>query len=174
MVDERTYDPNQSVSGSRDPISVPGDRRSTNSGDANQAEQQRMNSAAQYQATQPQQPAPKGRTITIGGIEVPFTPAPVGHSTGAVTRLAQRAREQERTQANVGLHPSATPEALANARYVAMPSGGLQALAERIWPQDLDNQQAMDDHLHTLIILNRDTLVDDTAYIANQLVRIPA
>lgn len=180
MADERSYNPNNPVQGSRDPISVSGDRRATNSGESSQFEQQRMNSEAQYAAAinhqgynqQPQ--VNKGRTIVIGGREIPFTPAPVGHAAGALTRLAQKAREQERTNAIVDLHPAATPDALANARYVLMPAGGIQALAEQTWPNDLDNRDAMDDHVHTLLILNRDTLVDDTAYSVNQLVRVPA
>lgn len=146
----------------------------TDSGLSQQAEQQQMNSEAQRQAATQRQNRPQGQTIKDAqGNEIPFFPAPIGHASNHMTRNAQRAREQERTAAKVDLPDSAKPEALANARVTVMPAGGLLALAEQLFPDDLDNQDAMDGHLQDLLNLNRDSLRDDTAYFPGQVVRIP-
>lgn len=156
------------------PVMEPGDVRRTDSGLDQQGQQQQMNSAAQQQATQDANRRKPGQTIMVGGQEVPFYPAPRGHATETMYRLNQRAREQERTAAKVDLPASATPEALASARVAPMPAGGLHALAAQLYPDDVDNQDAMDGHVFDLLTLNRDTLRDDTSHIVGQIVRVPA
>lgn len=142
----------------------------TDSGRDQQAEQQRMNAQAQQQAAS----RPGQRTIRDSqGNDIPFFPAPAGHASDSMTRNAQRAREQERTQAKVDVPGSATPEAVAGARVTSMPPGGLQALALLLFPDDVDDQEAMDNHMQDLLNLNRDTLRDDTSHMAGQVVRIP-
>ena len=138
----------------------------TDSGQNQQAEQQRMNAQAQQRRP--------GQTMKDSqGNDIPFFPAPAGHASAHMTRLSQRAREQERTQAKVDLPGSATPEALASAKVAAMPPGGLLALASILFPDDVDDQEAMDNHMQDLLNLNRDTLRDDTSHMAGQVVRIP-
>jgi hypothetical protein len=134
-----------------------------------------MNSEAQRQAAQPAAFFPASRTPLkdLQGNEIPFYPAPAGHASASMTRNAQRAREQERTQAKVDLPASATLDGLRSANHVPMPPGGLHALAETMFPDDIGNADAMDGHLQDLLNLNRDTLRDDTSYVVGQHVRVP-
>lgn len=137
--------------------------------------QQKMNTKAQQDAATGSSRRPGQKTVKdINGNDIPFYEAPVGHASGAMTRLSLRAREQDRTQAKVDLPDSATPEAFANARPMVMPAGGLEALARLLFPGDIDDQDAMDQHLQDLLNLNRDTLRDDTSYTSGQIVRVPA
>lgn len=137
--------------------------------------QQRMNTKAQQEAATGSGRRPGQRTVKdINGNDVPFYEAPAGHASAAMSRLSARAREQDRTQAKVDYPDSATPEALANSRPMVMPAGGLEALARLLFPGDLEDQDAMDQHLQDLLNLNRDTLRDDTGYTAGQIVRVPA
>jgi hypothetical protein len=161
------------VPGSQNPVSQPGYYQSTNSGQDQQADQQQMNTQAQAQAATPVQSRPTNQTIMVGGKEVPYYPAWPGHASSTMTRLAQRAREQERTQANVEMPMSATFDGLLNARLMPMPSGGVHALAHQLYPDDVEDQEKMDNHIYDIMTLNRDTLRDDTSYPANAVVRVP-
>ena len=178
-MDQRNYDQaNQPVPGSREPVPYGqpaneyGNVQRTDSGVNQQSQQQQMNYAAQQQATQrPQRERP---TIQVGGKDVPFYAAPRGHATEAVTRLAIRAREQERKQEDPGLPKVVSDDAIASARWVPMPPGGLHALASTLYPDDINNQESFDAHLFDLMTLNRDIVRDDTASTVGQFVRVPA
>ena len=174
-MDQRPYQP---VPGSRQQVqgSQQGDEPYTvQRADSNvdqQAQQQQMNYQAQQQASQ--RPQVERPTIQVGGKDVPYYAAPRGHASDAMTRLAQRARKQEREQQDPGIPDVATDDALASARWVPMPPGGLHALASTLYPQDIDNVDAFDAHLFDLLTLNRDTLRNDTDHVVGQFVRIPA
>lgn len=132
-------------------------------------QQQNMNAQPAQQAPQVKQPTIKD----ANGNDIPFFAAPRSHSSDALSRLAVRAREQSRKNENPGIPTAATPEALASAKYMPMPAGGLSAVVDSLFPQDRDNQDAMDGHLFDLLLLNRDTLRDDTSFTVGQMVRIP-
>ena len=178
-MDQRNYDlANQPVPGSREqvpygqPANEYGNVQRTDSGVEQQSQQQQMNYQAQQQAAQrPQRERP---TIQVGGKNVPFYAAPRGHASDAVTRLAIRAREQERKQEDPGIPAAATDDALASARWVPIPPGGLHALASTLFPDDIDKQDAFDAHLFDLMTLNRDILRNDTDHTVGQFVRVPA
>lgn len=183
--DDVSRQANTPVPGSREtvqaedeqPTSKQGDVRRTDSGRGQQGTQQQMNSEAQQQAAVSTRPAmftAAGAPLKDAqGNEVPFFPAPRGHAADNLTRLNQRAREQERTQAKVDLPASATHEALQGAKFAPMPAGGLHALASQLFPDDVNDQEAMDNHIFDLLTLNRDTLRDESAFTAGQNVRIP-
>lgn len=148
--------------------------------------QQQMNYQAQQGQLPQQQPEqqrnmgtatsparPPVRTLKIGDQEIPYYPAPVGHATTSVTRLGQRARKQEREQANPGIPAVAQQDAVANARYVPMPAGGMQALAELLHPDDINDQEKMDNHIFDLLTLNRGIVTNDTMHTVGQMVRVP-
>lgn len=136
--------------------------------------QQDMNYQAQVQASdQQKRPTAERPTILVNGREVPFFEAPAGQNTDAVTRLAQRARRQERERQQVDMPLGAQEETFAKARFVPMPPGGVSALVETLYFDEKDDQEAMDNHLHDILLLNRDTLRDETSYQVGQMVRIP-
>lgn len=152
------------------PVSEWGDQRATSSGVSQQRQQQAMNASAQRQAaTRSNNPK-----INVNGQEVDFYPAPVGHASGSMMRLAQRARESERTNAGGDMPSAAKQETFNNARVVPMPAGGIQQLATNLYPDDVNNQEAMDNHVFDLLTLNRDVLRDDTSHLVGQVVRIPS
>lgn len=159
------------VTGSQEPVSTYGDRRSTNSNMQQQTQQQNMNSQAQQQAAQRQQR--QQPTIKVNGQDVPYFAAPRGHASESLYRLNARAREQERTSAQVDLPSSATNEALLGARVMPMPAGGIHALVSSLYPDDLENNDAMDQHVQDILNLNRDTLRDDTSHPVNAMIRVP-
>lgn len=137
------------------------------------SQQQDTNTQASQQSRQPVKKL-EGPTIRVNGEDVPFYGAPRAHSSESISRLAVRAREQSKSQEPFQLPMSATPEGLAATKFVPMPAGGLSALADTLFPDDINNQDAMDEHLFDLLTLNRDTLRDDTSYIVGQMVRVPA
>ena len=133
--------------------------------------QQQQQAAEQTKQSRAQKPGP---TIKVNGQEVPFYAEPRSHSSTHVSRLAVRAQSMAKdANAKHQLPEAATPEAVAKSRHVPMPAGGLSALADSLWPDDVDNQDAMDQHLFDLMTLNRDTLRDDTSHSVGQMVRVP-
>lgn len=123
----------------------------------------------------PDKPAYKGPTVKDkDGNDVPFYPAPRSHATDSITRLAARGVEQSKKREDPGLPDSATPEAKASAKWVPLPAGGIAALADSLWPGDSEDQDAMDNHIFDLMLLNNDLIRNDTSHTVGQMVRIPA
>ncbi len=116
------------------------------------------------------QPTVKNRD----GEDVPFYPASVGHASDSVSRLAVKAQAQAKNREDGGGIPDAAqPLDESKIRYMPMPAGGLHALISQMWPSDLLNQEAFDQHVFDLMTMNRDNLRDDTSYRVGQLVRVP-
>lgn len=132
------------------------------------AKQQKQDAAAQPEKQTYKQPTVKNRD----GEDVPFYPAPVGHASDSVSRNAVKAQQQAKNREDPGL-PDAAQMSEDNVRYVPMPNGGLSGLVSQLWPSDLLNQEAYDQHVSDLMTMNRDNLRSDTAYHVGQLVRVP-
>jgi len=98
---------------------------------------------------------------------------PNSDASGATTRNAQYAQYQVRNNKPDDMPDSAKPiEDITSAVYVPMPSGGIAALAENLFPDDFRNQDAMDRHIYDLMTMNRDRLRDDSGYTVGTQVRI--
>lgn len=97
---------------------------------------------------------------------------PPSHAAAHLTRIHQKARQQEKDGANPGIPEAAKPVDPLSARYAPMPPGGLAALAEELFPDDFGNDEAMAGHIHDLLLMNRGTLRDDTSHPAGVHVRI--
>jgi hypothetical protein len=107
-----------------------------------------------------------------GSIErVEFHPAPRHHATESVTRLAQRAREQSKSSDKHALPKAASGDMA----FEWQPIGsGLASLADTKWPEHVDNEEEMDNHIYDLLTLNRDIVRTDTDIPSpHTLVRVP-
>ena len=133
----------------------------------------------QAQAQADQQPAqnkPAYKAPTMkdkDGNDVPFYAAPRSHATDSITRLTARGVEQSKKREDPGIPDSATPEAKAKASWVPLPAGGIAALADSLWPEDVNDQEAMDTHIFDLMLLNNDLIRNDTSHTVGQMVRVP-
>lgn len=133
------------------------------------------NDAPQNDTPKQEKPVRKAPTIKDkDGNDVPFYAAPRSHATESITRLSARGQEQFRKREDPGLPDSATPEAKASAKWVPLPAGGIAALADTLFPDDLEDQDAMDTHILDLMLLNNDLIRNDTSHTVGQMVRVPA
>jgi hypothetical protein len=107
------------------------------------------------------------------GNDIPFNPAPRSHASESMTFLGARGLEQFRKREDPGIPASSTQEAKDAARWVPLPAGGIAALADSLFPEDLDNPEAMHEHIFDLMNLNSDILRNDTSHSVGQMVRIP-
>jgi hypothetical protein len=105
---------------------------------------------------------------------IDFYPAPRHHASASVTRNAQKATAMTKSADKHVLPDSAKEDAFTNTRFVPVPSGGIAALADSMWPDDLEDDDKMDDHIFTLMTLNRDIIRDDTSVPGpHTLIRVP-
>jgi len=72
--------------------------------------------------------------------------------------------------------PKETQTASANTtatELVQLGALGLQGLAAVLYPNDTKDEQAFQQHVQDLYQMNRDVLLNDTAFIVGTLVKIP-
>jgi hypothetical protein len=110
-----------------------------------------------------------------GSVEtVNYFPAPRHHATHSVTRNAVKASAMARSSDKHQLPSSATQEALSSATWSPVPSGGIASLADSLFPEDVEDDDAMDQHVYDILTMNRDIIRDDTSLPnAQTLVRVP-
>lgn len=101
------------------------------------------------------------------------TPAPRYSAAESVTRLQQRQQQQAKDKNDPGLPGAAQPVNIADAKFVPLPAGGVAALADSLYPDDKDNQDAMDQHVFDILVANRDVIRDDVGSTVGTMVRIP-
>ena len=121
---------------------------------------------------------PKQKTIrveTVNGLEdVSYYPAPRHDASASVTRLHAKGRDQQLHKTKITDIPdSATPEAKATSNWRPMPAGGLTAVIDEMWPEDADNEEAFDQHLQDLMLLNNDILRNESSHMVGQHIRVP-
>jgi hypothetical protein len=119
------------------------------------------------------------KTINVqqpnGSVEtVNYFPAPRHHATASVTRNAQKAAAMARSGEKHQLPSSATSEALSSATWSPVPSGGIAALVDTLFPEDTEDEDAMDQHIYDLMTMNRDIIRDDSSVPSpHTMVRVP-
>ncbi len=142
------------------------------------SEEEQVDQAQQEQQATQEKPAPQASPYTKKddkGNDIPWYPAPAGHATSHNQAIAARGQDMF-NKGTRGEDPG-IPDALAfispaDQKFVPMPSGGVMQLAEDLFPGDVRNQDAMQQHVFDLMLLNRDRLRTDTDYVVGQQVRI--
>jgi hypothetical protein len=114
-------------------------------------------------------------TKDSAGNEVPWYPAPAGHASQHMTAIGARGQDMFAKGSrgeDPGLPDAVKPVSALDQKFVPVPAGGIMQLAEDLYPGDVKDAQAMQQHVFDLFLMNRDRIRTDTDYNPGLLVRV--